>query len=192
MPEKKDSLDLPENEWEAARKVLSDFDERRHDIRKYGISFVAGLLTAQSFLEESASVSHHVKLAVVGATMVLIFALRLTEKDYELYQLAAAKRAVELEPTLHYDLTGTIAREYEHDHMWILVDITYLALAGSAGLLGYFLLSPTLAPNLAAIVDITATIVTGIFIVALRWIIPTTKLTRDLRTQVSLTAQKKQ
>lgn len=193
MPRAKAATDtnLPEKEWEAARDVLAKFDDRRHDIRKYGISFVAGLLTAQSFIAESASITHLVKLAIVASTMVLIFSLRLTEKDYETYQVAAALRAVTIEPSLHYDLTGSITREYEHDQTWRLVDLTYVGLTGVAGILGYFLLSPTLALNGAAIVDIIAAIITGALILSLGKLIPTTKIAQKLKNQAALASSKK-
>jgi len=37
-------------EWEVARNVLKEFDDRIHDLRKYGFSFLTALLAAEALL----------------------------------------------------------------------------------------------------------------------------------------------
>jgi hypothetical protein len=44
---------LQQKEWETAREVISKFDERLDVLRRYGFTFITGLLTAQSLLESS-------------------------------------------------------------------------------------------------------------------------------------------
>ena len=148
------------DEWKAAREVLEKFDDRQHDVRKYGVTFVAGLLTAQALLGgTSPPVPHRAKFAVMMATLVLIVALRLTEKDYQLFLRAASDRAITLEKrVLDFGLTRAISRQYEMNKMWSYVDAVYGFLAIASGILGYFILSPDLTPNKAANADILATI----------------------------------
>lgn len=90
-------------EWETARGVLKDYDERTHDLRKIGFSFITALLAAQSLLipnlvpgvASSNALPEFVKLSVLLVTLLLIITLRLIEKMYQLFQ----------QPSLQFPLT---------------------------------------------------------------------------------------
>ena len=125
-------------EWSKARDVIEKFDDRRQDLRKYGFTFIAGLLTAQALLGNS--LPGFVKLAVILVSLILIIGLRLTEKDYELFQKAAALRAGILENQLNLELTKTISIVYRNDSMWDYVDVLYAYFLVGTGLLGFAIL----------------------------------------------------
>lgn len=103
-------------EWAAARDVLKQFDDRIHDLRKYGFSFVTALLTAQAFLipgvaallAKQAPIPETTKAAVLSVTIFLIVGLQVIEKNYLLIQEAAAMRARILERSLNLELSDII------------------------------------------------------------------------------------
>jgi hypothetical protein len=138
--------DMTEKEWETARDVLQKFDDRIHDLRKYGFSFVTALLTAQSLLipyvKDTTSVPDDVKLGVIAITLLLIVTLRLLEKNYQLFQAAAATRALILETRLNLELTETISQRYKDDYVNLLVLGLYILFAVGVGAVGYFILLP--------------------------------------------------
>jgi hypothetical protein len=134
-------------EWEQARAVLKDFDERTHDLRKYGFSFVTALLAAQSLLIPSLEpnvtisgtpINEVVKLGVLLVTLLLIVTLRLFERMYELFRQAAAIRAGVLEKTLDLELTDTITSHYRSGHMPELVTLLYVFFVLAVGFIGAF------------------------------------------------------
>lgn len=144
MSETKTIQNLQQKEWETARDVISKFDERLDVLRRYGFSFITGLLTAQSLLESSlipgtSTIQPQVKLAVILATLVLILALRLLDRDYVVYQKAASERAKVIEASLNLGLTKTIDDVYHGAHLWLSINIIYWLFASAAGLLGWFL-----------------------------------------------------
>ncbi len=162
-------LDDLMKEWETAREMLLKFDEFGHDLRKYGVSFVAGLLTADSLLglpSSTLSVPHLVKFGAMLSVFVLIIALRLTERNYQVFQTAAASRAMKLEKILGLGLTETITVKYNYQGLWFFGTVVYIFLAGAAGILGAFILSPDLSSSKlqltnASLAIILAAIATG-------------------------------
>jgi hypothetical protein len=155
---KEDEMSL--KEWEEARNVLSEFDERAHDLRKFGFTFVTGLLTAEALLitGPAAAVADTVKLAVMLGTLVLIVALRLVERYYKVFQEAASIRARIIETRLNLELTDVIADRYRFRRGFSqenFVDATYLGFAIVVLVLGYSILPRYLA-NILPIVALIA------------------------------------
>lgn len=150
MTETPDSRYL--KEWEIARSVVKGFDELRHDLRKYGFTFIAALLTAESILiplslAEAAGkvgVPDGIKLAVMSVTLLLIVAVRLIERNYQLLQAAAAQRALVLERKLNLELTETIMHRYKLGEVWKYEFVLYIAFTLGTLLLGLSILFPSL------------------------------------------------
>jgi hypothetical protein len=141
--------DLAVKEWQTARDVLQKFDDRIADLRKYGFSFVTALLTAQSLLVPLVvkdtgvtGVPDMVKFGVIAVTLLLVVTLRLLEKNYQLFQAAAAVRALILERRLNLELTETISQRYKDDHVALSVIGVYIGFAVGVGAVGGFILLP--------------------------------------------------
>lgn len=128
-------------EWSAARDVLDKFDERMHDLRKYGFSFVTALIAAEALLKVD-NLSNHIKLTVIWVTLGLIIALRLFEQNYQNFQEAAAKRAESIEKRLNIELTEVLSQIYVERKMWRYRDWMYGAFAFLIGIFGGGLLWP--------------------------------------------------
>ena len=135
-------------EWSRARDVLKDFDDRAHDLRKYGFSFVTALLAAQSLLIPSlvpgvsatGAVTDSVKLGVLLVTLLMLVTLRFFERTYELFRQAASTRARILELTLNLELTDEITSRYRSGHVPFLVAIVYVFYALGTGTIGFFII----------------------------------------------------
>ncbi len=147
-----------EKEWETCRGVLSQFDERIHDLRKVGFTFLTALIGAEAFLIPTVSkltatnmstsvasttaetsvtaLSPGVRLSIVAGTILLIVTLRIIEKNYELFQRAASTRAVIIERHLDMELSEVISDKYKRGHITWLVTGAYSGFAGSVGILG--------------------------------------------------------
>lgn len=149
-------------EWKVARDILDKYDERLHDLRKYGFSFAVGLATADSFLASGVisggtTITPEVKLAVVSVTFVLIGALSLLDKHYQRIERGASVRAKQLEGKIDLDLTRTISFLYDPGWMRQNVAILYLMLTIAVGALGVAVLLPNvLLITLAIIVTAVA------------------------------------
>src|SRR5437870_331936 len=90
-------------EWKVARDVLQQFDNRIHELRKYGFTVVTTLLTLSGFLLNAPiaptstggtqPLPDPTKVAVVGTIMLLIVGLRFLERNYQLFNRATSIRA---------------------------------------------------------------------------------------------------
>ena len=137
-----------EKEWEEARATLKAFDDRLHDIRKYGFSFVTALLTAQSILipafssssSESGAITDTVKLGVLSVTLLLIIALRVLEYSYLTFNEAAATRARVLERRLNMELTEVITARYDWAKLGWWATLLYAFFALGVLAIGVFVL----------------------------------------------------
>jgi hypothetical protein len=133
-------------EWKASRDVLAKFDDRILDLRKIGFSLLTALLAAQSLLIPSfyatAVLPSTIKLTVITATLLLIVTVRLIEKNYQLFQEAAATRAVVIERNLNFELTETISDRSKSDKFSSYVTGVYLLFAIVAGIVGFFVILP--------------------------------------------------
>lgn len=133
-------------EWKQARDVLQFFDDKSHDLRKYGFSFVTVLLTAEGILipTKDVNASAPIKFAIFFVTLLLILALNLIDKNYRVYQKAAAMRALVLEKMLNLELSETITERYQSEHInrnvWWLYFFFILSVFG----LGSYSLYPDL------------------------------------------------
>jgi hypothetical protein len=147
-------------EWQAGRDLINSFDERIHDLRKYGFSFVTALLAAQSLLipslvplppsassATSASapsgdipIPDAVKLGVLLVTLLLVFALRLDECNYQFFQEAAKDRLLVLERNLNLELTEVITDRFNVEGISISSALVYVLFSVGVFAVGYFVL----------------------------------------------------
>lgn len=104
-------------EWTKVRELLYQYDDRIHDVRKYGFSFVTALLTAQALILPNTSsdvASAEIKGVIIFITLLLILALAFFEKSYHLIQEAAAQRGLILEIILNLNLTETLSYQFHN------------------------------------------------------------------------------
>jgi hypothetical protein len=126
-------------EWETSRELLKDFDERLHDLRKYGFTFVTGLLAVEGFLVAATDVNSMVALvkwSVIAVNLLLIVSLRVIDRNYQIFQGAAATRALVLERILNLELTEIISDRYANRGIAWCVTVVYLLLATAVLFLG--------------------------------------------------------
>jgi hypothetical protein len=118
-------------EWQTARDIISSFDDRLHDLRKYGFGFITALLAAEYLLVPSGSTSpalpNIIKLAVLLITLMLIVALHLMDRIYRILQSGAATRAIIVEKLLNLELTEVIGAKYRMGHVQRNVHYIYAA-----------------------------------------------------------------
>ena len=139
-------------EWKVARETIQNFDERLHDLRKYGFSFLTALLAAEAVLIPGPikatfaqpGVPPIVLFAVLFDTFLMILALRLLDRSYVLFIIAIAQRAKVLERTLNLELTEVIAQRHADDRIDLYVRALYGALNMAVGVLGAALFAPDL------------------------------------------------
>jgi hypothetical protein len=141
-------------EWQSTRELLQAFDDRIHDLHKYGFTFITALLTAQSLLlpslavgasqSSSGAISDVVKLGVLSVTLILIVALREVETVYQLYQKAGNIRSVILERRLDLELSETITGRSEKYHVSWRISAIYCLFAFADAVLGTFILATLL------------------------------------------------
>ena len=132
------SSDSGPPEWQAARDVLDKFDERLHDLRKYGFSFITGLLSVDAIF---AAISASWKLAALIATLALIVSLNLVDRNYRVFQIAATIDAQLLERRNEMNLTQTISRIYDDAHIKFFFQTVYIMFTLATLLLGWFILA---------------------------------------------------
>src|SRR5581483_4575237 len=92
-------------EWKVARDVIAKGDERIHDLRKYGLTFICGLLTANAFLFHKEAIDNWAAIGGCLVALVLLVTLRTVERQQQLLQQVAASRAIVLERSLNLELT---------------------------------------------------------------------------------------
>jgi hypothetical protein len=137
-------------EWKKTRDTLQFFDDKLHDLRKYGFSFLTGLFAVGSLLSEivpgavvpSTITPEKVKLGVFVVTLMLIIALHLLDKNYRVYQQAAFTRAKVLERKLNLELSEAISVRYRSGRISPNVLAVYILFVGGVTLLGGFILYP--------------------------------------------------
>lgn len=135
-------------EWQTIRDLMKAFDDRIHDLRKYGISFITTLLTAQSLLLPSSLVSNainsnitdYVKLGILSITLVLVIALRQIERVYQLYQTAANLRGIIVERRLNIELGETMTDRSARFRMSDKITRIYVLFALADAGIGLFVL----------------------------------------------------
>ena len=128
-------------EWDSAREVLDRFDERLHDLRKYGFSFITGLLSVDALFAAPSTIPLSWKLAALIATLCLIVSLNLVDRNYRVLQLAATIDAQFLERGNEMNLTQTISRIYDDAHVKFFFQTVYIMFTLATLLLGWFILA---------------------------------------------------
>jgi hypothetical protein len=148
-PSKSTDEDTVLAEWQSSRDLISTFDQRIHELRQWGFSFITALLAAQSLLlpsilgggSNSSAITVSVKLGILVVTLVLIVALRQVEKTYQIYQKAANFRSLILERRLNIELGTTIADRHMRYHMSRRISAIYIAFVMADLWLGSFILN---------------------------------------------------
>jgi hypothetical protein len=132
-------------EWEISREVIKTFDDRLHDVRKYGFSFITAFLTGSTILfttylvEPSTNVTEGVlfpesiKAIILGVTLFLILGLNIL---YRNYIKAAASRANVLERILNIELTAIITQRHRENRINKFVTALYIIFIFGVVLLG--------------------------------------------------------
>jgi hypothetical protein len=157
-------------EWNEARSVINKIDDRLNDLRKYGLTFVSGLLTAQALIDSSTPsaatfVTAGVKLAIILASLVLICALFVIEIINRQVQHAVSSRARQIEKDSNLGLTRAVARAFAIYRVDRTLDLLYLMMIVATGVLGFYVLGGTTFPsNSLANVGVLASIVAGLFL----------------------------
>jgi hypothetical protein len=141
-------------EWETSRDVLKTFDDRLHDLRKYGFSFITALLTGSTILFTTYIVEpsndsgelfpESIKAIILGVTLLLIFGLYTLDRNYRVFQKAASTRANVLERVLNIELSQVITERYRTKRIHNFVTALYLLFILGVCLLGLAVLSGTL------------------------------------------------
>src|SRR5437867_6427418 len=131
-------------EWKQTREVLKIFDDRIHDLRKYGFSFVTALITLQGFLLPwippsgsggATGIPDGAKFAVLIATALLIIVLRWFDGNYQGYLYGAAMRSKVIERLVNLELTNQMSLRYEVDRLWVAIIILYIGF--EAAIIGF-------------------------------------------------------
>ena len=121
-------------EWETARDVLTTFDNRLHELRKYGFSFITVFLTASTILFDE--FPENIKFVILTVTLVLILALFLMDRFYQVFIKSSALRARILERMLNIELTEVITERYRYSKARHLVTFMYILFIFGVWLLG--------------------------------------------------------
>lgn len=151
-------------EWEMARSVLNNFDERLHDLRKIGFTFITVLLAADAiifkdFFTSGMVLDQSVKAVILILNFGLIITLLLLDRNYRVFQSAAATRAIVLERKINLELTEVIAQRYFFSHVKDTITYLYIAFTIIVLFIGFAVLSLTFFLGLFVVWVITVRII---------------------------------
>jgi hypothetical protein len=124
-------------EWQTARTLVDNVDQRLNDLRKFGFGLITGLLSVDALL---ASIIASWKLAALIGTLLLIVAVELIDRNYRVLQTAASTRAQILERRSRMDLTQAIARIFATAHVKFFFEAVYVIFVLATLLLGWLIL----------------------------------------------------
>ena len=134
-------------EWKQARETIKTYDEKLHDLRKYGFTFVTGLLTAQGLLlpggipgEPAIDIPPKVQFAILSATMLLIIVLRWFDGNYQGIIYAINARAIVIERLINLELTEEIQDRFRASALWLSRNILYTGFEFAVVFLAFVLL----------------------------------------------------
>jgi membrane protein implicated in regulation of membrane protease activity len=142
------------DEWKSARDVYGKFDDRQHELRKYGFTFLSALIAADSLTKLGAD--SRIAFAIISITLLLTVALRLLDQNYALFIEAVNIRARILEVRLNLELSDTISDRYERDKFGRYVFGMYAVFAVVAGAVGIIVLYP----------NVLLLVLTAVFLIA--------------------------
>jgi 5'-nucleotidase (lipoprotein e(P4) family) len=130
------ALSLPA-EWARGRDAIDKCDERIDGIRKQGLTFLTGLLTAQAVVGATGWVKEGsgrtaVSFAVLAFSLVVVLAVRLFEKQNQVLQAAVAARCLVIESYLTAELTDTITDRHTRQRWPLLTFLLYLSFGALA------------------------------------------------------------
>lgn len=139
-------------EWEKSRDLIKEYDDRIHDLRKYGFSFLTALIAAESLLIPGdvtgvfgqASIPDFTKLVIMLITFLLIITLRVIERNYRLFIKCAAERARIIERNLNLELTVIISDRHRAEGIGIYENSIYFFFTIGVYGLGTTVLFPNL------------------------------------------------
>ena len=137
-------------EWEGTRNIMREYDDRIHELRKYGFSFITALLTAESLLipgyinigAGKPYIPDTIKLSIMLVTLLMIVALRVMERNYQLFIKCASQRARIIERSLNFELTEIITSRHRSEQIPKYENLIYIFFILGVGLLGSSLLYP--------------------------------------------------
>jgi len=137
------------------------FDDRILDLRKIGFTFLTALLAADAIIFQTTilgdiALTELVKLAVLAVNMLLIVTLLVNDRNYQVFQKAAATRANILERNLNLELTEVITQRHQAKNVRLLVMAIYMAFTVGVFVLGLVTISSLLIRVGLAIVFVVA------------------------------------
>ena len=115
-----DDRQMAVQEWGRTRDTMATFDEKLHDLRKYGFSLITVFLAADGLLlKKLGDITSDplAKFGVLIVTLFLILALQLLDKNYTVFQEAADTRSVVLERRLNIELSDVITQRCRSEHV---------------------------------------------------------------------------
>lgn len=135
-------------EWVQTRGVISAADTNLDSIRKLGISLITALLTANAFLLPGnvtgvTALPASLKFGVLLATLLMLGAVAVIDRNYQVLQQAAATRALVLERELDLELTEVITQRYTQNNVGLIFHAIYVLIGAAVLTLGYFVLGIT-------------------------------------------------
>jgi hypothetical protein len=112
-------------EWKEVRGIFTRFDGYLNDLRKYGFSVIAALLTATS-IEAMLNLDESARFALLILSCAFITALHLFDHNYRQYEKAASKRAKILEPMLNIKISEIISERYHNQSIFLYIPLIYI------------------------------------------------------------------
>jgi hypothetical protein len=122
------------DEWQEARKSVDRFDTILADLRKYGFTLVTGVLSADAFLTTVIPLHDFAIVVVFSAIILLVVALFLLDRYYQVLLWAAVSRAMDLEGSLEPPLGLTSFITYKATKAmadWLVVVLYALLIIGT-------------------------------------------------------------
>jgi len=143
MVESSENQGYTSQEWSLARSLITWYEDKIHDLRKYGFSLVAALLTASAL---TTLLSNNLAESARGVLIILICALLIAvflfDRNYQFYQQVAARRAKILESEMNIKLSEEIAVWYYKQKMYVIMSVLYIIFIWITCALGFYI-TPT-------------------------------------------------
>lgn len=109
----KEAVKMEVEEWKECRTTIGRFDTLLVDLRKYGFTLITGLLTASSFwfgIQKQGGTPTVAEVGVALVLTVLVVALFVIDRSYEVLLHAAVNRGKFLESILPLNLTTELGK----------------------------------------------------------------------------------
>jgi hypothetical protein len=120
--------------------MILEYEDKLHDLRKYGFSFITGLLSVDALF---AVVAGSYKLAALLGTLCLIVLLDFIDRNYRILEQAASLRAQIIERRTRMNLTQTIDRMYVGARVRFVYQTVYIIFIYVALLVGWIIFGTT-------------------------------------------------